>query len=401
MSRTMAWLTLFLIGSDLFVMSPLLPTIARELNVGTSASGWAVTAFALAYLVGGPTFGALADRRGRYTILAVALVVFAVANFATSLAPSFALLLIARAVAGLAASGVTPSVYALVSAAAPRAQRARWLAVVTSGLLLALTAGAPAGSLLSAAVGWRNVFLLLSAASLAILAITHWSAARRSEPADRGSGPETGRPAGEPPPSTLTRVRAVAVTSLWALAVYGFYTYLGTVLQDTARLSTGLVAAALYCFGMGAVIGNLAGGWLADRYGGRAVSVVSLLALAAAELTFGAVLHAGAVAILAVLLVMALAAYPYFTAQQVRLVSRHPEASGSLLAWNNSAMYAGILVGSGAGGVTLATLGAATLAVAAAAFAALGALVAVRSITTPPRMSPHSPGSDDLVSELP
>jgi hypothetical protein len=46
-SRAMGWLTLFLIGTDLFIMSPLLPPITRELGVPAADGGWAVTTFAM------------------------------------------------------------------------------------------------------------------------------------------------------------------------------------------------------------------------------------------------------------------------------------------------------------------------------------------------------------------
>src|SRR5262249_583308 len=98
-------------------------------------------------------------------------------------------------------------------------------------------------------------------------------------------------------------------------------------------------------------------------------SIVSLLALAAAEATLALVLHAATGVLLIMLAVTAVAAYPFFTAQQVRLVARHPGVSGSLIAWNNSVMYAGILVGSAVGDVVLTSF---------------GALAATRSITSPP-----------------
>jgi predicted MFS family arabinose efflux permease len=49
------------------------------------------------------------------------------------------------------------------------------------------------------------------------------------------------------------------------------------------------------------------------------------------------------------LLVLAAAAYPYFSAQQARLIAYQPAGIGLLIAWNNSAMYAGILIGSAVG----------------------------------------------------
>ncbi|MGH3400347.1 MAG: MFS transporter, partial [Streptosporangiaceae bacterium] len=172
------WLTLFLVGTDLFVISPLLPRIASSLNVSPALAGLTVTVFALAYLAGGPALGALADRHGHARVLTAALLLFAGANLATGFSASLAALLAARAVAGLAASGITPSVYALISAAAPAERRATWLATVTSGLLLALVTGAPAGSLLGSALGWPATFSVLAGAAGAMFVVT-WVATRR------------------------------------------------------------------------------------------------------------------------------------------------------------------------------------------------------------------------------
>jgi predicted MFS family arabinose efflux permease len=394
-SRAAGWLTLFLIGTDLFVMSPLLPSITREFGVPAADGGWAVTTFAAAYLVGGPSFGSLADRTSRSRVLGIGLAVFALANLATALAGSFAVLLAVRALAGLAASGVTPSVYALVGSAAPPAKRATWLAVVTSGLLTALITGAPAGTLMADVVGWRGVFVVMAIASVLILGFIWASALRPRRPAVEASGPQAepaataAPPPVTPPPapvSTPLRLRAVSVTTLWALAVYGIYTYLGTILTTIAHLTSGLLAAALACFGLGAIAGNLAGGQLTDRWGGRTVSIVSLSALAVLDTVLGLTLDAPTAVLLPVLAAVALAAYPYFSAQQARLIAYQPAGSGLLIAWNNSAMYAGILIGSAVGGRVLTHLGAPALAFAAAAVAALGALSATRSIPERRRM---------------
>ena len=388
-SRAAGWLTLFLIGTDLFVMSPLLPSITREFGVPAADGGWAVTTFAAAYLVGGPSFGSLADRTSRSRVLGIGLAVFALANLATALAGSFAVLLGVRALAGLAASGVTPSVYALVGSAAPPAKRATWLAVVTSGLLTALITGAPAGTLMADVVGWRGVFVVMAIASVLILGFIWASALRPRRPAVGAPGPQAepaataAPPPVTPPPapvSTPLRLRAVSVTTLWALAVYGIYTYLGTILTNIAHLTSWLLAAALACFGLGAIAGNLAGGRLTDRWGGRTVSIVSLSALAVLDTVLGLTLDAPTAVLLPVLAAVALAAYPYFSAQQARLIAYQPAGSGLLIAWNNSAMYAGILIGSAVGGRVLTHLGAPALAFAAAAVAALGALSATRSI---------------------
>jgi predicted MFS family arabinose efflux permease len=389
MTRILGWSTLFLIGTDLFVISPMLPEIATDLKVGPALAGLAVTVFALAYLAGGPTLGALADRRGHVSVLAGSLLLFALANLASGLAPSLPALLAARAVAGLAASGITPSVFALISAAAPAGRRASWLATITSGLLLALTTGAPAGSLLASALGWHATFAVLAGAAIAVLLATMRAArSRPAGPAGTGhAGPAQARERSKGSgPTTPARLRAVSVTSLWALAVYGVYTYLGTILTTDMHASAATVAAALACYGVGALAGNLAGGRLTDQLGARRVRLASLTGLTTALAILAGALHAGTGPVVAALTLLGLAAYPFFTAQQAWLSVAFRAASGSILAWNNSAMYGGILTGAALGGLLLHARGPTALVVAAVLTALLATLAATYSVPSRARL---------------
>jgi MFS transporter, DHA1 family, purine base/nucleoside efflux pump len=56
-----AWLTMFLVGTELFVISPLLPTLAADYHTSPAIAGLSVTMFALTYMVTAPLFGRLAD----------------------------------------------------------------------------------------------------------------------------------------------------------------------------------------------------------------------------------------------------------------------------------------------------------------------------------------------------
>jgi predicted MFS family arabinose efflux permease len=357
--------------------------VAADLAVSEGAAGWLVTCFALGYIVGGPPLGALADRRGPRRVLVGALGLFAAANLATAVAPNLWWLLLCRGVAGAAAAGVTPAVYAIVGASAPAARRATWLAVTTSGLLSALAIGAPVGALLASAVGWREVFLGVGALA-AVVGVAH-----RPGPGDvRG---HAGRQRVGIP--YAARVRAVSTTGLWAVAVYGLYTYLGAGLADRAP---GVVAVALAVYGVAAVAGNLAGGVLADRYGGVRVSVTSLATLAALEGALALVIDGDAILVVTLLGLLAVAAYPYFTAHQTRLLAAFPTATAAMLAWNNTALYVGILAGSALGAQVMSVAGSsgedgrsgfAVLASVLWLAAAVGALVSPWAVTRPAQVS--------------
>ncbi|GGW14250.1 hypothetical protein GCM10018980_12900 [Streptomyces capoamus] len=193
-SVALAWLTQFLVGTDLFVVAPLLPRIAASFAVSVAGTGLLVTAFSIAYVVASPFAGWVSDRWDRASVLVVALVLFSAANAGTALAPGFGVLLMARVVAGLAAAATGPTVYALVSVRARPRARAQVLAVVGSGLLTALWVGAPAGSLLGRYVGWRAAFVILAAGTF-LLAFPHaWVWRPRPTPSAGAPQRTTGRP---------------------------------------------------------------------------------------------------------------------------------------------------------------------------------------------------------------
>jgi predicted MFS family arabinose efflux permease len=209
------------------------------------------------------------------------------------------------------------------------------------------------------------VFAILCAGAVAVLAVNLLTPRGDAHTAPSRDEAET--------VPLLLRVRAVSVTGVWALAVYGVYTFLGEGLRQTGRFSGGLVALSLVAYGLGALVGNLSSGPLADRFGGLAVTTTSLAALAIVEAVLGLVVRQR-VGVLIGLVAFALAAYPYFSAHQTRLLARYGSHAASLMAWNNTAMYIGILIASAFGGTILAKTGFRTLIEISAAIALGGAL---------------------------
>jgi DHA1 family purine base/nucleoside efflux pump-like MFS transporter len=107
-SLSVGWITLFLMGTDLFVVSPLLPFISEAYQVSTSSTGWMVTVFAGTYAISAPFFGWLSDKKGRTLFITFGLLLFAISNILTAFAPSFLWLIISRILAGLSVASITP-----------------------------------------------------------------------------------------------------------------------------------------------------------------------------------------------------------------------------------------------------------------------------------------------------
>jgi predicted MFS family arabinose efflux permease len=360
------WLTLFAVGTDLFIISPLLPSIAEEFGRSAGSAGLSVTVFSLTYLLSAPLIGHVADRIGRRRTLIACLLGFAMANLLTGVAPGFDCLLTSRAVAGATAAGVSPLIYAGVGEAAPPARRATWMGIAVSGLLLALSVGTPAGTLIASDWGWRAPFLVLALLSLGLMAANRvvWPADARS-----GSGVAVALPILD---LTATAMRLLP-TVLWATALYGAYTYFGVWLTG-AGLSSSHVARAIGCYGAGALAGTLLGGRAADRFGSRATMLTSLAGLAACLSVLGAGVGTGWMADV-MLLMTSVFAQLFFPAQQAMLARQFPQRRALILALNNSALFLGISIGSLVGGEAMALAGFGADAAIGAAIACVALIV--------------------------
>ncbi len=342
-----AWLTMFLVGTELFVFSPLLPVLAADYHIAPALAGLAVTMFSLAYMVSAPLFGYFSDRIGRRRVLVGSLLAFALANILTAAAANLPSLLAVRLFAGAAAAGISPSIYALVGSAAPPDHRATWLALVVSGLLVSLAIGASAGGLVGVVFGGPPVFLALAGLGLVLVWLNRWV-----WPCDRGGAVVGLDAAARDRLAVVVLLRRLTPMVLWSTGVYGVYTYLGAGLAAVG-FSTGRTAAAILFYGCGAIVGVLVGGRVADRLGIRCTATASFAGLCVCLLLLRLALDTGRL-VEPALGVSSAVAQLFFPAQQAGLANDFPRQRAAVLAWNNSALFLGISLGSLVGGKAIA-----------------------------------------------
>jgi MFS transporter, DHA1 family, inner membrane transport protein len=121
----------FAVGTDAFVIGGVLPAVARSLGVSTSSAGLLVTAFAIAYAIGGPVLAVGTPRLPRRALMVSALALFVAANILAAIAPGYAMMLIARVFAALGAAAFVPAASAVASALAPTEYRGRALGLAS------------------------------------------------------------------------------------------------------------------------------------------------------------------------------------------------------------------------------------------------------------------------------
>ncbi|HEY8281532.1 MAG TPA: MFS transporter [Leifsonia sp.] len=258
----------FGIGCTEFVAMGLLPEIARGLlpqiyaaspTAANAQAGWIISAYALGVVVGAPTIAAVAARLPRKQLLLWLLVAFTLGTVASALAPTFQLVLLARFVSALP-HGAYFGIASLVAASLMGpGKRGRGVAFVLSGLTIANVVGVPLITWLGQAHGWRIAYLVVAA----IFALT-FVAVALLVPWQKG----------DPRATMANELKAFGRIQVWlalligAIGFGGFfavYTYVAPMVTTVTGLSPSAVPLVLILIGVGMTVGNLVGGWAADR----------------------------------------------------------------------------------------------------------------------------------------
>jgi DHA1 family inner membrane transport protein len=249
----------FGIGTTEFVMMGLLPNVADDLHTSIPTAGYLVSAYALGVVIGAPLLAALTTRLPRKAVLISLMGLFTLGNVLSALAPGFGWLFAGRVLAGMP-HGAFFGVGAVVAAGmVDPARRARAISLVFTGLTIANIVGVPAATLMGQHLGWRATFLAVGVIGLTAMGSIALLVPKLPVAADAGLRRE------------LSAFRSGQVWLSLATTVFGFaavfavYSYITPLLTDVAGFGDSSVTFVLALFGVGATIGNLVGGRLADR----------------------------------------------------------------------------------------------------------------------------------------
>jgi DHA1 family inner membrane transport protein len=348
-------LSAFAIGTTEFVIVGLIPTIAASLGVSVPSAGLLVSLYALGVAIGAPVLTALTGRIPRKQLLLGLMALFTIGNLLAWMAPGYATLMAARVLTGLA-HGVFFSIGSTIATSlVPKEKAASAIALMFSGLTVALVTGVPLGTFIGQSFGWQATFLAVSL--LGVIAIA-------------GSALLVpGHIAGSKPSSLLTQLavlRKPRLLLVYAMTTLGYggtfiaFTYLAPILQEVAGFSASSVSLVMLVYGVSVAAGNIWGGKLADRKGPvRALQIVfALLALVLLVLTFTA---PNKLLVLATVLAWGAVAFGNVPGLQVYVVQRAerdaPEAVDVASGLNIAAFNVGIALGAWGGGLIVARLG--------------------------------------------
>ncbi|MDQ2104602.1 MFS transporter [Azospirillum isscasi] len=337
----------YAIGTTEFVVVGLLPTVATDLNVSLPLAGMVVSVYALGVTVGAPVLTALTGRLRRKPLLLGLMGLFVAGNLLAGVSPDYETLLAARVLSAFA-HGVFFSVGSTIAAdLVPEDKRASAIAMMFSGLTVAIVTGVPMGTWIGQHFGWRATFLAVSTLGVAgALGVAALVPAKLSQP------PAAGLAAQVRVLASPRLLLAFAITALGYGGTFVAFTYLAPILETITGFSSGTVSLVLVLYGAAIAVGNMVGGKVANRRPVRALAW--LFALQAAVLvvfTFTASSPVPALVTLAGMGALAFANVPGLQLYVVQLAQRHaPGAVDVASALNIAAFNLGIAAGAFFGG---------------------------------------------------
>ncbi len=348
-------LSAFAIGTTEFVIVGLLPTIASQLQVTLPSAGLLVSLYALGVAIGAPLLTAVTGKLPRKWLLVGLMALFTLGNLLAWQAPDYGTLILARVLTGLA-HGVFFSIGSTIATSlVPKEKAASAIAIMFTGLTVALVTGVPLGTWIGQLFGWRETFLVVSALGL-IACVGSYCLIPANLP--RGATASL-----RDQLVVLTQpalLRVYAKTALGYGGAFTAFTFLAPILQQVSGFSASSISLILLVYGVSVAVGNIWGGKLADRKGAIPALKILFSGLAAILL---ALTFTASHPLLVVLTVLVWGGFAFgnVPALQVLVVQeaeRHaPNAVDVASGLNIAAFNIGIAIGSVVGGVVVEHLG--------------------------------------------
>ncbi len=347
-------LSAFAIGTTEFVIVGLVPTIAQDLGVSLPSAGLLVSLYALGVAVGAPILTALTGRWKRKTVLLTIMALFVLGNLLAWVAPGYESLIAARILTGLA-HGVFFSIGSTIATGlVSKEKEASAIAIMFTGLTVALVTGVPLGTWIGQNFGWRATFMVVAVLGLVALigsALLVPKNLKQSAPAKISQQLKV-----------LTQPRLLLVYGMTAVGYGGTFvafTFLAPILEQVSGFESSAIGLIMLVYGVSVAVGNIWGGRLADRMGPvKALHIIfTALALVLLAFTFTASNPVSSVLTVLIWGAFAFGNVPGLQVYVVQLAEKYtPEAVDVASGLNIAAFNVGIALGSILGGVIIESM---------------------------------------------
>ena len=296
-AKVLLWCLLILIidGYDIAVVGIALPSIMQQMGVNASTAGFMASSALFGMMFGAMVLGTLSDRIGRRWALSIGVMLFSVFTAAAGFTKDPISFSVVRFIAGLGIGGVLPVIVAQMVEYSPKKIRSLMTALMTSGYALGGILAAVLGKQLIGEYGWQAVFIAAGVPVLLIPFVLKFvpesmtyliSRQRNDELAEVAHSlqpgvkypagtqfvvPSADRVAGAPVARLFQDGRGLSTVLFWVaffsglFMVYALSSWL-TKLMAMAGYSLGSALSFVIALNVGAIVGAVGGGWLADKF---------------------------------------------------------------------------------------------------------------------------------------
>ena len=272
-AKPFPWLGLITLAAAvvLSITSEMLPTgvlpdMSKTLGVTESQIGLLVTWFAFTVVLTSTALSHLTRRLPRHGLLVAVLIVFALSNALTAIAPSYEFVVASRVIGGMAHGLFWAVVGAYAAHLVPKEQIGRAVTITVAGGTMAFVFGVPIATAAGHVLGWQLSFIVLAGLMLvgALLVwkflppVDHYRAMKSADAASTDKSAQTdaaasvsGRLANPRRDPTVSAVALLcSITALTMVGHYTFYTYVAPFLIYGLGVDASSVAPLLFAFGI-------------------------------------------------------------------------------------------------------------------------------------------------------
>ena len=262
---------------DFFILIFVIHDIATDFKTGVTDVTFAILLTLAMRPIGAFLFGWLADRYGRRPVLMIDILCYSVLELASAFAPSLGVLIVLRALYGIAMGGEWGVGAALTMESVPAQARGLISGILQEGYALGYLLAAVVFYALYPLIGWRGMFVVGVVPALLVLYIR--SQVRESSVWQAG---------GHHRSSLLEAVRGrwpfviyvVVLMTAFNFLSHGTQDLYPTFLEVQRCFSSYTVGAIAVLYNIGALVGGIVFGALSERIGRRhAIVIASLLVL--------------------------------------------------------------------------------------------------------------------------
>lgn len=294
-------------GFDLTIYGAVVPTLMDEWGISAVEAGMYGSYALFGMMFGALIFGTLADKLGRKRIIIICVSIFSLFMLLSGLAPSPEMFGVFRFITGLGLGGMMPNVIGLISEYSPEGMRSRMIATIMAGYSVGGVVAAFLSMLLISNFGWESVFffgalpllflpflvkVLPDSVGTLITRNDHKGIQKILVKANATYQPSENetfvlnkpKEASSPVKNLFTEKRGLLTVMIWLtyfmslLMIYGLNTWLPKFMNE-AGFPLGSSLSFLLALNVGATIGAILMGWVADRWGvGRALILFFIIA---------------------------------------------------------------------------------------------------------------------------